>query len=332
MTLHKPRPFLQDTAALAGSVTILGAPRKVLTKRYSVGPMGQVIQSAYDRAKRFVRQTPGGAESIHDLYALLRQMEPHSQYCIIRGASIAGTNLKDTDRKLAKYGGQFEDVPRHWLMLDLDHVVLPPGTSLLQDPADAARAVRDLAAGHIPELADVSAVVQFTSSAGIAELAETEAAAGMPPRWAGVMKKGGAIGVHVWYWLEVPADSAELTRWAKAVNARIGDKFIDPQGLGAVQPHYTAAPVFEAPLRDPLAGRRTLLIEGLTDTATLDIPAVTPRAPRSHQDGTGQANAGRGYPGDGSTPSAALAASTRQSRAPSAHTSPPTGPIPTLGR
>jgi hypothetical protein len=62
MTLHKPRPFLQDTAALAGSVTILGAPRKVLTKRYSVGPMGQVIQSAYDRAKRFVRQTPGGAE------------------------------------------------------------------------------------------------------------------------------------------------------------------------------------------------------------------------------------------------------------------------------
>jgi hypothetical protein len=87
--------LLQTQAALAGSVTILGAPRKVLTKRYSVGPMGQVIQSAYDRAKRFVRQTPGGAESIHDLYALLRQMEPHSQYCIIRGASIAGTNLRD---------------------------------------------------------------------------------------------------------------------------------------------------------------------------------------------------------------------------------------------
>src|SRR3954451_14747965 len=184
--------LLQTQAALAGSVTILGAPRKVLTKRYSVGPMGQVIQSAYDRAKRFVRQTPGGAESIHDLYALLRQMEPHSQYCIIRGASIAGTNLKDTDRKLAKYGGQFEDVPRHWLMLDLDHVVLPPGTSLLQDPADAARAVLDLVAGHVPELAEVAAVVQFTSSAGIAELEQTARKLGPPSpyRWAEVWMAG----------------------------------------------------------------------------------------------------------------------------------------------
>ena len=114
MTLHKPRPFLQDTAALASGVTILKTlGGKVLTKRYYIDPLGQVAQSAYDRATRFNVQTPVGGENIRDLHDALLRLEPAAQCCIIRGAPIAGTNLADTDRRMTKNGGKFEDVPRH---------------------------------------------------------------------------------------------------------------------------------------------------------------------------------------------------------------------------
>ena len=77
----------------------------------------------------------------------------------------------------AENEGAFAEVPRRWLMLDLDGgVPLPPGCSVLADPAEAARAVLDILAAHAPELEGVSAVVQFSSSAGLDEMAAGEAA------------------------------------------------------------------------------------------------------------------------------------------------------------
>src|SRR4051794_5830211 len=147
-------------------------------------------------------------------------------------------------------------------MIDADKVPLPPGSSVIADPQDVARYLLELFAGFAPELEDVTAVVQFSSSAGLEEMAEAEAAAEMTPRWGGAFKPGSGISAHLWIWLEEPQDGAAPGRWAKAINARVGHKAIDPATLRTVQPHYTAPPTFGAGLRDPLPGRRTVLVRG----------------------------------------------------------------------
>jgi hypothetical protein len=264
-----------------------------LAKAYSVAPNGQVTKRDWPDVARYrVEQAP--VASVYDLAEVLRRIEPDARACVIRGEPIAETDLSDTRRKKIENGGSFADVPRHWIMLDLDKVRLPAGTSVLDDPADAARVVVDLIADHVPDLDGVTAIVQFSSSAGIEDMAEAEAVAGLPARWDGVVKRGAGVGAHVWYWLSSPATGAELDRWAAAANARIGHKFIDPATLRTVQPHYTAGPVFGATLRDPLHGRRTLLIEGEADAATLVIPEVAARP--TYVPGASSL-AGRGYLG-----------------------------------
>lgn len=283
-----------DSAGAEDRLTILRPlGRQQLAKAYSVAPNGQVVKRDWADVKVFSAETVPVA-SVHDLLRELRRIEPDARACVIRGEPVAGADMSATRRKKVENGGAFEDVPRRFLMLDLDKVKLPAGASVIDDPADAARVIVDLVAAHVPELQDVTAIVQFSSSAGIEDLAEAEAAAGLPARWDGVVKRGAGVGAHVWYWLDTPANGAELDRWAKAANARIGHKFIDPATLRTVQVHYTAGPVFGETLRDPLPGRRTLLIEGEADAATLVIPEV---AARPAYEPASSANAGRGYLG-----------------------------------
>ena len=45
--------------------------------------------------------------------------------------------------------------------------------------------------------------------------------------------KPGRIGAHLWYWLTEPQDGPALDRWAKAINASVGHKAIDPATLRA---------------------------------------------------------------------------------------------------
>ena len=56
---------------------------------------------------------------------------------------------------------------------------------------------------------------------------------------------------HLAYWSTSPLDEAALKRWAKACNARVGSKIIDPALYTPVQAHYVAAPLFDG-LDDPL--------------------------------------------------------------------------------
>ena len=96
----------------------------------------------------------------------------------------------------------------------------------------------------------------------------------MPARWDGVAKRG--VAAHVWLWLQKPVGEGALKRWMVALAA--GGLKLDQSTNRTVQPHYCAAPVFEMPLRDPLAGRRTVLVEGWADAAELRIPDAAARA------------------------------------------------------
>lgn len=276
------------------TVTILRAhDERRMSKRFSVATNGAIAKHDYDSARWFTAESRP-VNGIGDLHHLLVDLEADPFAAVIRGQPAEGVDLGRVRRKKTGTGAPFVETPRRWLMVDVDNVPLPPATSILADPADAAQAVLDLLSAGIPELEGVAAVVQFSSSAGLYELAEAEEAAGFPPRWRGVAKPG--LSAHVWFWLTDPCGEAELKRWAEAVNKSVNDKIVDPVTLRTVQPHYTAAPQFGQGLRDPLAGRRTLFIPGAVDAATLNIPEVKPRT-HSVEAGEGSAHAGLGYGG-----------------------------------
>jgi hypothetical protein len=269
--------------------------RRMMAKEYEISPNGLVAKREFTEPKHFsvTRREVDGIEALH---AALVEIEREPRVCVIRGEPRPDIDLTHTRRVKKGEAATFDDVPRQWIMVDADKVPLPAGTSVIDDPADVARYMVELFAGFAPELEGVTAVVQFTASAGIGEMAEAEAAAGMPPRWAGVSKPGSGTGAHLWFWLTGPQGEAELVRWANAINAKVGNKAIDPATLRTVQPHYTAGPVFGAGLRDPLAGRRTVLVRGSADAATLEIPAE-PERPAHRSGGSGSTSAsGIGFP------------------------------------
>lgn len=245
--------------------------RRPLTKRYDTDATGSAVKTAYTGHKYFAVEEIR-ALNIQDLAEHMQRLERDPSAAIIRGAPLATTDRTKALRRSNGATATFEDVPRGWFMADLDDVPLPASMSVTADPHEAAAHLVDLLTGFAPDLVDVTAVVQFSSSAGIADIAEAEAVAGLPPRWAGVAKPGNRVGGHIWFKLAQPESSAAVKRWALGVNARAGKKLIDPTLFQPIHLHYVAAPIFGQGLRDPLAGRRVQIVQGLEDAATLTIP------------------------------------------------------------
>jgi len=245
--------------------------RRPLTKRYDSDATGSAVKTAYTGHKHFAVEEIR-ALNIQDLAEHMQWLERDPSAAIIRGAPLATTDRSKALRRSNGATATFEDVPRGWFMADLDDVPLPASVSVTADPHEVAAHLVDLLTGFAPDLVDVTAVVQFSSSAGIADIAEAEAVAGLPPRWAGVAKPGNRVGGHIWFMLARPESSAAVKRWALGVNARAGKKLIDPALFQSIHLHYVAAPIFGQGLRDPLAGRRVQIVQGLEDAATLTIP------------------------------------------------------------
>lgn len=291
----QPSPPPSDDAApdQGETVTVLHAhDGKRLAKTFALATNGQVRRIDFPGATWF-RHEAVPVANIDDLAAVLRRLEGDEGACVIRGALAEGADPKRLRRQKVGAGASFVEVPRQWLMLDVDGIPLAAGTSILDDPADAARTLLDLLAAHAPELDGVTAVVQFSSSAGLDEVAAAEAAAGIPARWSGVIKPG--VTAHVWLWLEQPIGEFELKRWMAALAA--GGLKLDKSTNGTVQPHYVAGPRFRDGLRDPLADGRLVVVRGWSDAALLRIPEAAPRPSYDISVDGRRGPGGRGYGG-----------------------------------
>ncbi|MCC2663431.1 MAG: hypothetical protein K0S35_1353 [Geminicoccaceae bacterium] len=77
------------------------------------------------------------------------------------------------------------------------------------------------------------------------------------------------LRAHLWVWLDRPLDKPELDRWLGGVPG------IDLQVFVAVQPHYTAAPVFEG-VDDPVHERIDVL-PGYPEVVVGELPEPRPR-------------------------------------------------------
>jgi hypothetical protein len=113
------------------ALTVLHAhKRRRLTKTFTVASNGVVVKKDYDNALHFAAERVP-LHGILDLHARLQRIESDPHACIIRGEAKPDTDLAWIRRKKAENGGIFQEVPRRWVMLDIDGVPLPAGTSVL---------------------------------------------------------------------------------------------------------------------------------------------------------------------------------------------------------
>lgn len=244
------------------SFTVLvSADGKLATKKHIRNESGTTTTIKFGKGYWwYAKKLP--LSGFHEMAAALEFQLDEPYELVIKGEPKPGVDLtKPIRRKYLGPDATFDDVPRPWLHGDIDSVAANH-LDVIVDPAGAMQHVLDVIAQHAPELDGVSAFCSFSSSAGVSDVTQAK--------------------MHVWWWLNRPYSSVELRRWAGQVNARAGFKLIDPAVFTAVQPNYTARPLFEG-RADPLAGaRRYAIVHGRADAAAeLVIDAETLRPTRT---------------------------------------------------
>ena len=146
--------------SLAHSVTVLDAAPKLLCKRFSRGPDGELVKRDYGNAYVYT-VSRFDVRDIGELAELLSMLEREPTCCVVRG------ELKSEQTgPVRRLNANFEDVPRSWLMIDSDKLPAPAGLDVVTDPEAAARYL----IGHLPaEFHEASFAWQLSSSAGLVE-------------------------------------------------------------------------------------------------------------------------------------------------------------------
>lgn len=201
------------------------------TKKWIHQGDGKTHVESYGFGKTFKAEVVelGGLE---DLYGLLERLAPDPRTFLIRGEPIPGRDLEAITRTKNAKGEppSFREIPRHWLMLDVD------GGGLSGIDWSTPRGCEDVAnrvLGLMPlELRRAGYVWQASAGAG--------------------MKAGARM--HLWFWLDRPMGEHELTLWGDFTNENSGKKLLDVAVFRTVQPHYIATPIFDG-LLDPVARR-----------------------------------------------------------------------------
>lgn len=139
----------------------------------------------------------------------------------------------------------FELVPRHWAMFDIDRFWPVIFDTPALTPVESIQEFIDTCLP--PEFQGVSFHWQLSSSAG--------------------MKDPGCLKAHIWFWLDTPYNGDQLEAWIRANSLPI-----DVAPMRLVQVHYTANPIFQNGAVDPVPSRCGLF-EGSRASVPLTIPA-----------------------------------------------------------
>ena len=224
------------------SITVIRAHGRRLTKL--VRKDGTI--EGYDEAKHF-DLFDFTVTDLAAVYRLLVHLLRRTDCAVVRGA-IADAGRVRHVRQLAHADTKTGDIPtlrdvaRCWLALDMEGVDKPayvPATDLARCACEVI--------GRLPAaFHGVECIAQATASHGI--------------------KPG--CRVRLWYWLTRPATGRELTRWLRDAPA-------DPSVFRAVQPIYTAAPVFAPGANDHLP-QRMMVLPGAKLVAVPPLETIEP--------------------------------------------------------
>lgn len=213
--------------ARANVVTLLTAKGKTLTKTIT-----RAGEKKPAETPTLFTHAAEPVTDLEDLFELLCWLENKTDTYIVRPAVIEGapTEIRrmstpgDPDRGLI-------DVPRSWIMVDIDELVIRFPRSWRRNPE---RHIRELVKAALPEA--------FHGAGVIAQFSSQMSADGGTPR------------VHLWFWLSRPLISIAAKRWLEG-------RPIDDTIYNRGQPHFTAAPIFEDGV-DPLGDSRIVFISG----------------------------------------------------------------------
>jgi len=241
------------------------APRYSATKRWRWdAAIGQWSKVSYQAGTMFAPREHQ-VRNLAELVGVLDVVRHDPRAFVVRGALLAeAAEALATDpghmirrRKHTKNGvvPTLEEVPRRWIMVDIDNWPLPAWGDLVDDPEGAIdTAIHEL----LPDaFHDAACWWQLSSSAGFA---------------------AGFLKVHLFFWLTEPATNLHL----KAVLKEHAPG-VDRAPFNAAQPHYIADPIIEGG-HDPLP-RRTGWRRGLEDAVVL--PALSPKVIRPREPGKG---------------------------------------------
>lgn len=185
---------------------------------------------------------------IVDVLDLLTSLSHRSRACVVRGVPRA--DVGPVIRRLLYEASDgtpptLESVPRRWVALDHDRVRLDDAQDLAREPERAIEALQAL----LPRAFRRAACVwQLSASAGMGDPRE--------------------VSARLWFYFDRAVGDDELRRWQRETAA-----LVDPALFNAVQPHYTAAPLFVDGARDPIPRR----IGYLPGTSTVSLPAYPER-------------------------------------------------------
>jgi hypothetical protein len=254
-----------DTTQASGQFTLTQSDNSVAyapdvltlaTSAYEEQRLQKVIGGGMsDLPHEFYFQT-ATVEGIDDLHEILSELRGQPRRCVLRGAPI---RLNDApQRRLVKartenglhYPATLADVPRAWIMLDLDSLEEPAGMCFKDEPGACATHVREL----LPQPFRTARCVWRTSGS-----------AGFKP----------GIRLHLWFLLNRPLTGAQCEAWLADA-----DVAVDSSMFRAVQLHFTADPDL-AGNADPMSSRIGKL-DGAVEYVRVPahLPEAAPR-PRS---------------------------------------------------
>ncbi len=243
-------------APMTESLTVLSHSHALATKRFYLGPNGKPLVDDYGKGKRFQAHIVQVADFL-TLAEWLESLLGEPCAFVIRGEPIPGRDLSEIYRRCKPKDGEppgFREVPRQWLMIDADQALTREDVADLDfsKPEHCEEGVKRILAQFPAELRQASCFWQLSSSAGF--------------------KPG--LRAHLWFWLDRPMGERELTRWAENVNDAAGRRLVDPSVFRTVQPNYTANPILDVGVTDPV-GKRWGIIDG---TDVLVLPRMAERA------------------------------------------------------
>lgn len=220
-------------------VTLLTAKGKRLTK--TITKAGEKLPA--DTPTQFTHAAEPVAD-LEDLFGLLRWCSNQTDTYIVRPAVIEGAPT-EIRRRCSSPAQSMVDVPRSWLVIDIDKEVITFPRSWMTDPERHLRAL--LRKVLPPAFHDAGFIAQFSS---------------------GMRADGGEPRVHLCFWLDRPLISLVIKRWLKGCP-------IDNAVFNRGQPHFTAAPIFEDGV-DPLGEQRLLHFPGPVVVVPDDLDTSAP--------------------------------------------------------
>jgi hypothetical protein len=170
-------------------------------------------------------------EDLNSLSKALKGLEAQTDRMVIRGLPASDTNEGQLIRRKKNLpSGGIRSSLCQWLCIDIDGLLFPDGLSdFNRFPTEMAKYAASMLP---PEFHRVDFHFQFSSSIGIKE----------------------GIRIHLWFWLGRPISDNEASVWVSQSKVNVDLSLYTP-----VQPHYTAAPIFDPVDADPVKVRSGLI-------------------------------------------------------------------------